>query len=43
MGLVVRIRGVARSFPSVVWREDSDLVALETWIADGERTKERRL
>jgi large subunit ribosomal protein L7/L12 len=39
MGLVVRSSGVARSIPNVVWRKEADPVALETWLADDERTK----
>jgi hypothetical protein len=37
MTLVVCDSGVARSTPNVVWREDGDLVALETWLADDKK------
>jgi len=37
MILVVLDSGVARFVLSVVWREEMDLVALETWLGDDER------
>jgi len=42
--LTVHKSGVARFVPHVVWRGNPDLVALETWLGDGENeTHELRL